>query len=229
VGARECIGVVGGTGQLGRGLALRFAAVGYGVLVGSRTPARARTAVEEIRDRLTAAAAPPAGPLAGVANADAVAGADLVVLTVPYAAVDALASILRAIGPAGILVDTVVPLCVRDDEIGVARPPEGSASLHLRGLLPAVPVVAAFKTVAAATLQDLTTPLAGDLLLAGDDRAALERVGAVVARLGGLVPRTVGTLACAGLLESLAALEINLRRRYGGRAHFRLGGVGDAD
>jgi hypothetical protein len=217
------IALVGGTGNLGRGLALRLAAAGRRVRIGSRVAARATAAAGEIRARLTDVAR--AGTVEGGENAAVVRGAALVFLTVPFAALDAVVGDLAPLLGDAIVVDTVVPLAMRGDEVDVDPPAEGSVSAHLRARLPRARIVAALKTVPAVVLQDLAAPLEGDVLLAADDPEAAAAVAALLAELGDLRGRLVGSLDRAGLIEAATAITLNLNRRYGGHAQVRFPGL----
>lgn len=194
------VAIIGGSGQLGHGLARRLHGAGVKVMVGSRNAARAHEAAESI--------GLPSD--AGRLNVDAARWAEVIVVTVPY---DAHRQILESISPVvsdKIVVDTTVRL-VRSGER--ATPAQGSAAEEARELVPTARVVAGFHTVSAAMLADPAPRLHGHVLLCGDDPSAKERVAEMV-RLLGMRPVDTGKLAQAGILESLAGLLLAINRRY---------------
>lgn len=206
----ETIAIIGGAGELGFGLALRFARAGLKVVIGSRDEAKAQDAATRVK------AAVGNADISGLANADAAAMGSIVILAVPFSA---QAAILKSIKPAlktAILVDATVPLAAT---VG-GRPTrmlgvwEGSAAQAARELLPGVPVVSAFHNVSADVLQDLSATPDCDILICGDDDAAKERVAALVKLIPGLRPVDAGALEMSRIVESLTALLIVLNRRH---------------
>jgi 8-hydroxy-5-deazaflavin:NADPH oxidoreductase len=206
------IAVVGGTGAEGGGLALRFAKAGLEVRIGSRTTEKAREAARRMAEASGAAA------VAGYANPEAAAGADIVILTVPLAAqVEILKSIRGSLTAGMILVDATVPLEVA---IGgrVSRTVtlwDGSAAQQAARLVPeGVRVVAGFHALSAEALAQLDEPVDCDALLCGDNAEAK----AVVRHLATLIPGVrgidAGPLDNARYLENAAALLISLNLRY---------------
>lgn len=206
----ETIAIIGGAGELGFGLALRFARAGAKVVIGSRDEAKA----QEVATRVKAAIG--GADVSGLGNPEAAAKGTIVILAVPFSA---QAAILKSIKPAlktAILVDTTVPLAAT---IG-GRPTrmlgvwEGSAAQAARELVPGVPVVSAFHNVSADVLQDLSATPDCDILICGDDAAAKERVAALVKLIPGLRPVDAGALEMSRIVESLTALLIALNRRH---------------
>jgi len=222
------IGVIGGTGHQGLGLALRWAAAGLPVVIGSRSPERAEAAAAGVRAAVArmrandtpSAGQPSAGRSASTAGATAVEGkenleaaraAEIVVITVPASA---HAETLAAIAPTvsgKIVVDVTVPL--EKNPSYAMRLPEGSAAeAAQRTLGPEVLVVGAFHTVPAALLQDVSRPVDCDVLVCGDDAAAKARVIAL-AQAFGAHALDVGALRQAHTLERMTALLIGLGRK----------------
>lgn len=206
----EKIAIIGGAGELGFGLALRWAAAGEDVTIGSRDAAKAENAAARVK------ATVPAAKITGLDNVQAAGAATIVVLAVPFAA---QAGILKTIKPAlkaAMLVDTSVPLAAA---VG-GRPTrtlgvwEGSAAQQAAGLVPGVPVVSAFHSLSAEMLHDLNMTLDCDILISGDDAAAKERLAALVKRIPGLRPLDAGPLEMSRIVESVTALMISLNRRY---------------
>ena len=216
------IGIIGGTGHEGRGIAARLAAAGLPVLIGSRDAGRARETV----DRLHAASATLT--IAGVSNDDAAARSDVVFLAVPF---DGLDELLRAQGtrfrPGTLIIDLVVPLTFEGGVPGIADIPEGSATEFVRARVPAeVHVAAAFKTIPAAALGKLDTPLDCDEFVCGDSPVARERTIDLLSRIPSLRPLDAGGLGSARAIERMTALAIVLNKRYKVRdARFRVIGV----
>src|SRR5579859_4513679 len=203
------IGIVGGSGKQGSGLALRWKRAGHSVVIGSRDPARARAQV---------AALPPDAPLRAAAleigdYGWATAQSDVVVLTVPY---EAHAETLRAVAPhaAGkVVVDVTVPL--RPPKVSrVALPPGQAAALEAQAALgTAAPVVAALHHVSWAHLTDLAHAIECDVLVAADDATAKATVLGLMRDLGtrGL---DAGALVNAIALEALTPVLIHLNKVY---------------
>lgn len=206
----ETIAIVGGAGELGFGLALRFASAGAKVVIGSRDEKKAQEAAARVKTAVAGA------DIIGLGNADAAAKATIVILAVPFSA---QAAILKSIKPAlktAILVDTTVPLAatVGGRATRVLGVWEGSAAQAARELLPGVLVVSAFHNVSADVLQDLSAKPDCDILICGDDAAAKERVVALVNLIPGLRPLDAGALEMSRIVESLTALLISLNRRH---------------
>lgn len=199
------VAVVGGTGAEGGGLALRFALAGARVRIGSRNLERAQEAARRISGAT------------GHTNADAVAAAGIVVLTVPLSAqVETLKSIRGSIEQGAILVDATVPLEVA---IGgrLSRTLtlwDGSAAQQAARLLPGVPVVAAFHALSAEALSKPDHPLDCDTLICGDSTEAKAVVAQLAETIPGVRAIDAGPLENARLLESAAVLLISLNLRH---------------
>ncbi len=202
------ISVLGGTGSEGKGLALRWAASGHEVIIGSRSAERAQATAGEIAARLGARA-----KVDGADNRTAVERAQIVVLTVPYAAQVQTATEVAA-GLAGkILIDVTVPLQPpRVDRVQL--PAGGSAVVALQARLGAeVKVVSAFQNVSAAHLWDLEHTVECDVLVCGDDAAARETV-VQLAQDAGLRAWHAGALANSVAAEALTSVLIAINKRY---------------
>ena len=204
---KPVIGVLGGTGEEGSGLALRWAHAGYRVVIGSRDPSRAAAKANELSQRSR-------GAVSGADNAAAAAAGEIAVLTVPYAAHRAT---LEAVKPAlagKILVDVTVPL-VPPHVARVQLPPEGSAAVAAQRLLGAeVKVVSAFQSVSAHLLESLDAPIDCDVLICGDDKEA-RAVVASLAEAAGMRGIHGGALANSAAAEALTSVLIFINRRYG--------------
>jgi len=208
------IGILGGTGDQGRGLARRLAMAGSRVIIGSRDPARAATAAAGI-------GSPP--QLTGAANEAAAGGADVVIAAMPWEGHRALLSSLAEMLEGKILVDCVNPLGF--DARGAYPLPvaEGSAAQQAAAVLPGTRVVGAFHHVSAVLLLD---PEIGavdlDVLVLGDDRAATDLVQALADRIPGMRGVYAGRLRNCGQVEALTANLVSVNRRYKAHAGLRI-------
>jgi 8-hydroxy-5-deazaflavin:NADPH oxidoreductase len=208
------IAIVGGTGDLGFGLALRLAAAGSEVVIGSREQAKAEDAAERARSVVGAEAS-----VRGQENPAAVAGAEAVFVTVPFAGQAAIYKSIRDQIPSeAVVCDTTTPLAtaVGGRATHVLRPWQGSAAEQARELLrEGSRLVAGFHSVGAEPMQDLGRPVHGDVLLCGADERAKAAIGALVEEIPGLRWVDCGPLSMARVLEPLTALLISVNRRYG--------------
>ncbi len=206
---KPTIAVIGGTGAEGSGLATRWAAAGYPILIGSRSAEKASAAAAEIQALLPQVES----TLSGATNADAAAQADIVVFSVAY---DAQVGTIEQIvaGCQGKVVITVgVPL--KPPKVAtVWHPPGGSAAQEAQAQLgEGVQVVAAFQNVAAGPLKDLTWQPACDVLVTGDSKAA-KQTAIELAQAAGFVAIDAGPLANAAVVEGLTAVLIGINVRY---------------
>jgi NADPH-dependent F420 reductase len=201
------IAVIGGTGAEGSGLALRWANAGHQVVIGSRDATKAQAAADELNVLLGKTA------LSGRSNPDAVAFADIVVLTVPYASqlstVEGLAGKLDG----KILVDVTVPL-VPPKVSTVQLPASDSAAVALQALVgPGVKVVSAFQNISAHKLKKLDHVIPCDVLVCCDDKDA-RLIVMDLAKDAGLRGINAGPLANSTVAESLTSVLIWINRAY---------------
>jgi len=204
---KKKIAVVGGTGAEGSGLAIRWANAGHDVVIGSRDAAKAQAAADE----LNAILGRPA--LAGRTNADAVAGADIIVLTVPYASQLSTIESLAGLLDGKILVDVTVPL-VPPKVSTVQLPPTDSAAVALQAKVgPGVRVVSAFQNISAHKLKKLDFKIPCDVLICSDDKDARMEIMAL-AEDAGLKGINAGPLANSTVAESLTSVLIWINRAY---------------
>lgn len=204
----QTIAVIGGTGNEGPGLALRWARSGrYQVIIGSRQLDKAQRVAHALNTRLGSQT------IRGMLNPEAAAAADLVVLTVPYSAHIPTLESIRAGLNSKILVDVTVPL--QPPRVShVYIPPAGSAAAEAQALLgEAVRVVAAFQNVGASHLADPDHPIACDVLVCGDDRQAKAEAIAL-AEAAGMRGLDAGPLQNAVVVEGLTAVLIGINMRY---------------
>ena len=195
------IGIVGGSGDFGRGLAERLRRAGEEVVIGSRTP----------RDDF-------------VSNPDACRRADIVFLSVPPEGVEAMAADLAGDLAGRIVVSVAAPVVFRDGKAGAA-PGEVSLAETTAREAPEARVVAGFHTVSAKALADPDLPLDEDVLLSGDDAEAKAVVAALAERLVRGRAVDCGRLEVARWLETLTAVILNVNRRYKTNAGIRVTGL----
>lgn len=215
------IAVIGGTGDEGFGLALRWARAGHRIVIGSRSGERGARAAERARELLGG------GEVDGTTNEEAASRAELVVVTVPYAGQADIYRSIRPHIPAGrIVVDTTTPLAtaVGGRPWQVVAPWHGSAAEQARAILvEGVRLVGGFHTVAAERLQDLDHAVEGDVLLCGSDDEAKAVVGELVEAIPNLRWVDAGPLSMARIIEPLTALLVSVNRTYGvGHAGLRI-------
>jgi len=206
------LGVLGGTGDQGRGLGARFAAAGLSVILGSRDASRAESA-----------AATLPGPVRGADNATCARDASVVVVAVPW---DGHATLLRALPDelAGkTVIDCVNPLGFDKQGAFPLDVAEGSACQQAAALLPASTVVGAFHHLSAVQLLDpALETLDGDVMVVGDDRAATDLVQALAGLIPGMRGVYAGRLRNARQVEALTANLISVNRRYKAHAGIRV-------
>jgi len=201
-GARPTIAIIGGTGDLGTGLAGRWAAAGYRIVLGSRTREKAVAAAQDMG----------AASVTGDDNLGAAQAGDIVVIAVPYSNHDAILAEIRPAVAGKIVVDAVVPL-VPPKVSTVQLPAEGSAAAIAQRILAGTArVVSAFHNVGAAKLRG-EGPVDCDVLVCGDDKEARDAVIAL-ADAAGTRGVDAGVLANSVAAEALTSILIGINRRY---------------
>ena len=217
--------IVGGTGALGFGLALRLARDGVPIVIGSRSSERAEEAARRVLERVPDASAE------GLENADAVRRGPIVLLTVPFRAQsENLTNLKDALEPGQILIDATVPVAaaVSGRATRLLGVPQGSAGQQAQEMVPeGVEVVSALHTVSAAVLGDLDHALDEDVLIAGDSAGAKRTVAELIGRIPGLRPVNAGRLEVARLVEGITPLLISVNARYKTTAGVKLTGLPD--
>jgi 8-hydroxy-5-deazaflavin:NADPH oxidoreductase len=206
------VGVLGGTGPQGKGLALRWAKAGIKVIIGSRSAERAGAAAAELGDGVS-----------GMDNAGTAAAADVVLVAVPWEGHGELLESLRDQLAGKIVIDCVNPLGF-DKQGPFALPvEEGSAAQQAEALLPESRVTAAFHHVSAVILADLSVPeVDTDVLVLGDDREATDVVRALADAVPGMRGIYGGRLRNAHQVEAFTANLIAINRRYKAHAGLRV-------
>ena len=204
--ARPTLAIIGGTGALGSGLATRWAAAGYPVVLGSRSREKAQAAARDIQS------GNGAPPVRGDDNAGAATAADIVVIAVPYSNHGAILEEIAKAVAGKIVVDAVVPLVPPKVSL-VQLPPRGSAAQIAQDRLgDSARVVSAFHNVAAAKLQ-AGGAVDCDVLVFGNDREARDAVIALADAIG---TRGIdgGPIANSVVGEALTSVLIGINRRY---------------
>jgi NADPH-dependent F420 reductase len=221
------IPIVGGTGALGAGLALRWAKAGAPVVLGSRSAERAEEAAAKLREKA------PGAQIEGMLNEDAAKQGEIVFLTVPFRAQsENLNNLREALQPGQILVDCTVPLAAAVSgkatrSLGVWQ---GSAAQQAQEMVPeGVTVIAALHTVGAPTLADPNAELDEDVPLCGDRKADKARVARLIELIPGLRPVNAGALEMARIVEQLTPMLISVNTRYKAHAGIKLTGLPDRD
>ena len=211
----DTVPIIGGTGALGFGLALRLSRAGMPVAIGSRDPGRAEEAAGKVGEGAR-----------GLVNQEAAALGPIVLLTVPFRAQsENLTNLKQALQPGQILVDATVPLAaaVSGKATRMLGVPQGSAAEQAQEMAPeGVSVVSALHTVSAPMLNDLDHELDEDVLIAGDSRDDKRRVAELIGRIPGLRPVNAGTLEVARFIEGLTPLLISVNARNKTHAGVRL-------
>ncbi|MGZ4723711.1 MAG: NADPH-dependent F420 reductase [Ilumatobacteraceae bacterium] len=214
------IGILGGTGPAGKALAGRLASIWYPVVIGSRSKYRAM----ETRDRLVATW-PDLESLVAYGDNDTAAGCDVVVIATPW---DSAATTAQEHAPAlaGKVVVSMANALVRvGHEFQPLVPPRGSVAAHVQAAVPGCRVVAAFHHLPATELGNLGQPIDSDVLICGDDPAAVETISEIVSKIPGCRPLDAGELSNATAIEAFTAVLLQLNVRYKTRVAPKLTGI----
>jgi 8-hydroxy-5-deazaflavin:NADPH oxidoreductase len=211
------IAIVGGTGSLGSGLALRLGAPGVKIIIGSRDAEKAKKAVDVLKPSLRA------GEMAGMTNREAVKGADFVVIAVPYEGHAQMLTDLKGQLAGKVVIDAVVPL----KKIKPFVPTAGSALQEAQEILDGeAPVIGALHNISAVDLGDVDSHL-GDVLVCGDNEEAKQKVMEIIRRIGARA-FDAGPAANAYVIEGLTGVIIYLNRKYKSKhGSIKITGVGE--
>jgi 8-hydroxy-5-deazaflavin:NADPH oxidoreductase len=219
------VAVIGASGALGFGVAIRLARAGVPIAIGSRDPSRAQHTVERAGELISD------GHFRAHDNAGAVSVASTVILSVPFAnQAETVKDLSEAFAPGTLLIDASVPLAaaVSGKATRMLGVWQGSAAEQARELVPdGVRVVSALHTVSAASLTDLEHALDQDVLVCGDSREDKREAARLLERIDGVRCVDCGRLEMARITESLTALLIAVNTRYKVHAGVRLTGLPD--
>jgi hypothetical protein len=225
--APDPVAIIGASGALGFGLAVRLARAGVPVAIGSRDPDRAQEAAQR------ALAVIPDGSFSGHDNTQAARAADTVILSVPFRNhSETLTNLKDALTPGKLLIDATVPLAaaISGKATRMLGVWQGSAAQQAAEMVPdGVRVVSALHTISAASLTDLDHPLEQDVLICGDSRADKTDAARLISRIAGLRCVDAGRLEMSRITESLTALLIGVNSRYKAHAGIRLTGLPDPE
>ncbi len=214
------IGVLGGTGPAGRGLAARLGSVGFEVIVGSRSVERGEETCAAL------AVAWPSHDLAlkGGSNTDA-AAADVVVVATPWDGAVPTASSVADQLDGKVVISMANALARMGHEFEPLVPPRGSVAAHVQSAVPSARVAAAFHHLPATALANLTKPVESDVLICSDHPSAFEATAELVERIPDLRPLNAGSLSNAAPIEAITAVLLQLNVRYKTRAAVRFTGI----
>lgn len=218
------IAIFGGTGDLGRGLAINFAAAGHEIVVGSRSQERADSAAETLREAL------PSGSFTPLENVEAASAGELAIVSIPWEGIEATIPPM-ADALAGKVVISVVnalkfgksgAIALQGDEL-----PDKSCAHQIQDLAPDAKVVVAYNNLPAAGLQ-AQHHLDADVLICGKSKAARQEVIELTKSIPGARGLDCGPLANALIIEGMTGVIIQLNNRYGGEASLAISGLENA-
>lgn len=211
------VGILGGTGPAGRGVAVRMASCGYDVVLGSRDKDRAQATAEGLGPR-------GSGTVRGATN-DEAAGCDLVVVATPWDSAVATVSALRTQLAGKTVISMVNALSREGRELVPIYPPRGSMAAHIAFALPESVVVGAFHHLPAAMMEDLDSGLDADVVIFADDDTARQAVADLVDGMAGLHAVVAGSMSLAGAVEAFTAVCISINIRHKAHSYVKLAGL----
>jgi len=211
------VGVLGGTGPAGRGVAIRLASAGYDVILGSR---------DELRAGVTAAALVPRGPgvVRGATN-EVAADCDLVIVATPYDSAVATVKALKSALAGKIVISMVNALAKEGREMVPLYPARGSMAAQLAFALPESTIVGAFHHLPASDMEDLDSDLDADVVIFSDDGPARDVVAALVNEMPGLRAIIAGSMSLASAIEAFTAVCISVNIRHKAHSYVKLAGL----
>jgi len=213
----ETVGILGGTGPAGKGVALRMASAGYAVVLGSRDSNRALEAAASFN-------VPLKGAITGASN-EIASACDLVVVATPW---DSAVATVTALGDqlAGKIVISMVNALTREGrEVLPVYPPRGSMAAQLAFALPRSEIVGAFHHLPAAQMQDLDSGLDADVLVFSDHPDAIVRVVGIVDAMPGLRAVAAGSMSLASAIEAFTAVCVTVNIRHKAHSYVKLAGL----
>ena len=214
------IGILGGTGPAGSGLAARLASIGYDTIIGSRNKYRAMEARDEIVEQF-----PDLAERLGFGDNESAADADIVVIATPWDSAATAVTEHSRILHGKIVVSMANALVRVGHEFQPLVPPRGSVAAHVQAAVPNCRVVAAFHHLPAKELGNLGEPIDSDVLICGDDADAVQQISQIVAKIPGCRPLDAGELSNAMAIEAFTAVLLQLNVRYKTRVAPKLTGI----
>jgi hypothetical protein len=213
------IAIFGGTGDLGRGLAINFAAAGHEIVVGSRSQERAEQAAAGLAEAL------PEGTFTPLENVEAAGAGELAIVSIPAEGIEATIPPMAEALAGKVVISVVNALRFgKSGAIAEQDLPGGSSAQRIQELAPEAKVVVAYNNLPAAGLQ-ARHHLDADVLVCGKSREARETVIALTSSIPGTRALDAGPLANALIIEGMTAIIINLNKRYGGEASLAVSGL----
>jgi NADPH-dependent F420 reductase len=214
------IGILGGTGPAGSGLAARLASIGYDVVIGSRSKYRAMEARDGMVEKF-----PDLGERLGFGDNEAAASCDLVVIATPWDSAATTAQDHVDLLRGKVIVSMANALVRVGHEFQPLVPPRGSVAAHVQAAVPECHVVAAFHHLPATELGLIGHPIDSDVLICGDDHDAVATVSRIVEQIPGCRPLDAGELSNATAIEAFTAVLLQLNVRYRTRVAPKLTGI----
>ena len=214
------IGILGGTGPAGSALAARLASVGYDAVIGSRSKYRAMEARDSLVEKW-----PDLSPRLTYGDNAAAADCDIVVIAMPWDSAATTAQENEAALAGKIVVSMANALVRVGHEFQPLVPPRGSVAAHVQAAVPRCRVVAAFHHLPATELGHIGQPIDSDVLICGDDAAAVLTMSEIVAAIPGCRPLDAGELSNATAIEAFTAVLLQLNVRYKTRVAPKLTGI----
>jgi len=212
------IGLIGGTGPEGKGLAYRFALAGHEVIVGSRSAERAQEAASEVAEHASSA------NVRGAENIEAAREGEVVVLTVPFEAQAATLPALAETLDGKVVVSAGVPMAFESGRAAAVDVAEGSAAEQAQSLLPRARVIGGFQNLGARKLWG-SKPLAQDVIVCGDDEDAKAQVMRLAEEIEGVRAVDGGALAMSRFVEGITVLLVSVNKRYKVTAGVKIAGL----
>ena len=211
------VGILGGTGPAGQGVAIRLASAGYDVTIGSRDAQRAASVASALAPR-------GAGTVSGDSN-EVAADQELVIVATPWDSAVATVSALRERLAGKVVVSMVNALAREGRELVPLYPPRGSMAAQIALALPDSQVVGAFHHLPASEMVDLDSALEADVVVFGDTPSARESVAEMVSAMPGLRAVVAGSMSLAGAIEAFTAVCISINIRHKAHSYVRLAGL----
>lgn len=214
------IGILGGTGPAGSGLAARLASIGYDAVIGSRSKYRAMEAVDSLVERF-----PALSDKLQFGDNVVAADCDIVVIATPWDSAATTAQEHASSLKGKIVVSMANALVRVGHEFQPLVPPRGSVAAHVQAAVPECRVVAAFHHLPAKELGNLGEPIDSDVLICGDDTEAVRQISEIVSGIPGCRPLDAGELSNATAIEAFTAVLLQLNVRYKTRVAPKLTGI----
>ncbi len=214
------IGILGGTGPAGSGLAARLASIGYPAVIGSRSKYRAM----EARDELVAQW-PHLEELLGYGDNHTAAECEVVVIATPWDSAASTAQENEQLLQGKIVISMANALVRVNKEFQPLVPPRGSVAAHVQAAVPGCRLVAAFHHLPATDLGHIDDPIDSDVLICGDEPNAVQQVSDIVTGIPGCRPLDAGELSNATAIEAFTAVLLQLNVRYKTRVAPKLTGI----